>query len=154
MATATSILDLPVDILFLLFPYLDAPSFLSLTSTCKALHNPQFLHDHRYWSRLVRTTFRVPNQPVVQNDGERWQKLYKRLLTQSKIYTWGDNTNGCLGHNDDDLSRLLHSAETPGDRRIIMVRNRHVSWPGKMREMEGMGVVLSLIHISEPTRPY
>ncbi|KAK0768689.1 hypothetical protein LTR59_017504, partial [Friedmanniomyces endolithicus] len=96
-----SILDLPVDILLLIFPHLDATSFLHLSSTCKALHNADFLNDAAFWSTLVRTTFRVPNQPTAQHDGKRWQKLYKRLLTQSRIYTWGDNDKACLGHSYD-----------------------------------------------------
>lgn len=41
----TKLLDLPIDILLLIFPYLDAPSFLSLTATCRALHSTEILHD-------------------------------------------------------------------------------------------------------------
>ena len=41
----TKLLDLPIDILLLIFPYLDATSFLSLTATCRALHSTEILHD-------------------------------------------------------------------------------------------------------------
>ena len=143
MATSTTILDLPVDILFLIFPYLDASSFLNLTATCQALHKPDFIHDHRYWSLLVRTTFRVPNQPVVQNDGRRWHRLYKRLRTQSKIYTWGNNEKACLGHSYESPS-ALHSVGPPGVRRVHAMRRRHISWPAQMLGTESLGVVSDL----------
>jgi len=142
MAT-TSILDLPIDILLLIFPYLDALSFLSLTATCKALHRPEFIHDHQYWSLLVRKTFRVPNQPVIQNDGQRWQKLFKRLATQSKIYTWGNNEKACLGHSY--LSpEAIQNAGPPGLSRANVLRRRHISWPAEMLGTEEMGVISDL----------
>ncbi|KAK4539183.1 hypothetical protein LTR36_001183 [Oleoguttula mirabilis] len=134
MANPTNLLDLPVDILLLIFPYLDAASFLSLTSSCAALHSPSFTNDSQYWSTLVRTTFRVPNQPVVQTDGVRWQKLYKRLRTQSRIYTWGNNEKACLGHSYDTPSgprgRMRHAR-----------RRQHISWPAEMQATEGLGIV-------------
>ncbi|KAI0581717.1 F-box multi-domain protein [Pyrenophora tritici-repentis] len=94
----SSITDLPLDILVLVFPYLDAKSFLALCSTCKSFHQPSIRLDPPYWSYLVRNTFRVPNQPVVQHDGDRWQKMYRRLLTQSRVFTWGNNSHNRLGH--------------------------------------------------------
>jgi SCF-associated factor 1 len=84
---ATSITDLPLDILVLIFPSLDAKSFLSLCSTCKAFQQPSIRLDPAYWSLATRNTFRIPNQPVVQHDGVRWQKMYRRLLTVSLIYS-------------------------------------------------------------------
>lgn len=141
-ATSTSLLDLPVDILFMIFPYLDALSFLRLTATCKDLRNPDLLHEPSYWSTALRTTFRVPNQPVVQHDGERSYKLFKRMFTQSKIYTWGNNEKGCLGHS------WVHPATVasvpPAMRRTRGMRSRHVSWPAQMQDTEGLGVVSDL----------
>ncbi|KAK4998102.1 hypothetical protein LTR66_002619 [Elasticomyces elasticus] len=99
MADPVSFLDLPLDILMLVFPYLDPKSFLSLCSTCTALHQPDISLASTYWSVITRSTFRLPNRPMVQNDGRRWQKLYKRLLTQSRAFTWGQNAKGCLGHS-------------------------------------------------------
>jgi SCF-associated factor 1 len=130
----TNILDLPVDILVLIFPYLDVASFLNLTSTCKALHSPDFTTDPTYWSRLVRRDFRVPNQPVVQNDGKRWQSMYKRLRTQTRVYTWGNNDKGCLGHSYD----------VSGPRRFHTRRSRGVNWPGMMQGIQDLGVVSDL----------
>ncbi|KAK5137001.1 hypothetical protein LTR08_001508 [Meristemomyces frigidus] len=138
MATPTTLLDLPVDILHTIIPYLDAPTFLAFTSTCTALHSPQFLNDSHYWSTLTRDTFRVPNQPVAQTDGVRWQKLYKRLRTQSRIYTWGNNEKGCLGHSSETPA---HVAERPELLRRYALARRHISWPVEMQNTRGLGVV-------------
>ncbi|EGP90152.1 uncharacterized protein MYCGRDRAFT_69058 [Zymoseptoria tritici IPO323] len=120
------ILNLPVDLLVLIFPYLDAASFLNLTSTCHALHQPDFLNDSHFWAARVRKDFRVPNQPVVQNDRRRWHKLYKRLKTQTRAYTWGNDDKGCLGHSYDGPP---------------MVRT---SFPIQMEGVEGLGVISDL----------
>ncbi|KAF2421547.1 hypothetical protein EJ08DRAFT_653378 [Tothia fuscella] len=101
MATC-SFTDLPIDILLLIFPYLDAKSFLSLTSTCKALYQGGIRNDASYWSHATRAKFRIRNRPAVQSDGLHWQRLYKRLLAQTKVYTWGQNTNDCLGRKRVD----------------------------------------------------
>ena len=143
MASSTPILELPVELLHLTFQYLDVNSFLNVTSTCKALHKPDFREDSAYWSTLVRTTFRVPNQPVVEHDGKRWQKLYKRMLVQSKIYTWGNNEKACLGHSYE-LPATMENVVRPGSRRYNMLRRRHVPWPERMRRVEDLGVISDL----------
>lgn len=142
MATPTGILDLPFELILHIFSYLDVSSFLSLTSTCKALHKPEFLHEPSYWSSLVRTTFRVANQPVVEQDGERWKKLYKRMLTQTRIYTWGNNDKACLGHSQID-SRSAEGVYPQGRRRHVR-RRPHVSWPEKMQAVKSLGVISDL----------
>ena len=141
-AAQTKLLDLPLDILYLIFPYLDVPDFVALTSTCKALHQPDLSQYARYWSSATRITFRVPNQPVVQNDGARWQKMYKRLLTQSKVYTWGNNEKGCLGHSQVTTAQL--NAASPDMRRRLVMASRHVSWPTEMENAEDIGIIADM----------
>jgi SCF-associated factor 1 len=143
MAANPPLLDLPVEILLLIFPYLDANSFLSLTSSCTALHQPEFLHEATFWSAIVRSTFRVPNQPVVQNDGQRWQKLYKRMLMQSRVMTWGDNQKACLGHSYSSPAGFrMRGGPHRGHARAV--RQKHISWPQKMQNTENIGVVSDL----------
>jgi SCF-associated factor 1 len=143
MADNPPLLDLPVEILLLIFPYLDANSFLSLTSSCTALHQPEFLHEATFWSAIVRSTFRVPNQPVVQNDGQRWQKLYKRMLMQSRVMTWGDNQKACLGHSYSSPAGFrMRGGPHRGHARAV--RQKHISWPQKMQNTENIGVVSDL----------
>ncbi|KAF1973905.1 hypothetical protein BU23DRAFT_126550 [Bimuria novae-zelandiae CBS 107.79] len=110
MAEASNITELPLDILVSIFPYLDAKSFLAVCSTCKAFQQPSIRLDPAYWSFQTRATFRVPNQPVVQHDGDRWQKMYKRLLTQTRVYTWGSESNHRLGHRTN-----ARSCHLPGE---------------------------------------
>src|SRR5690349_7190117 len=130
----TSITDLPLDILVLIFPYLDAKSFLSLCSTCKAFQQPSISLDPAYWSYVTRSTFRVPNQPVVQHDGLRWQKMYRRLLTQSHAFTWGSNTHSRLGHSyadDEGDIAVIPRFGRPGRRRF---NNMNCSFPTEMED--------------------
>src|SRR5215469_8010903 len=82
MEQPSRLTDLPLDILVLITPYLDAKSFLALCSTCKALFHPEVRLDPSYWRYATRSKFRVRNRPVVQNDGLLWQRLYRRMLTQ------------------------------------------------------------------------
>ena len=146
------LLDLPIDILYLIFPYLDVSSFVALTATCKALHQADLAQYAPYWSSATRTTFRVPNQPVVENDGKRWQKMYRRLLTESRCFTWGSNKEGCLGH-----SSLSHSFRPPEPPRPTLRRRpvrpfrpgrsmhrSQVSWPTEIEETEPLGVIADM----------
>jgi SCF-associated factor 1 len=138
------LLDLPVDILLLIFPYLDADSFLSLTSSCKSLHQPEFVYEATFWSSIVRSTFRVPNQPVVQNDGERWHQLYKRMRMQSRVMTWGDNQKACLGHSYNSPAVGFRMRGGPHRGHARAVRQNHISWPKKMDNTENIGIVSDL----------
>ncbi|KAL8821544.1 MAG: hypothetical protein Q9223_000452 [Gallowayella weberi] len=79
----TALVDLPTDILYIIFPYLNATDFLALTSCTKSLHT--YCQDPNFWRSHTRTTFRIPSQPLLQADGARWQWLYRRLRTQTQL---------------------------------------------------------------------
>lgn len=140
----TSITGLPLDILVLIFPYLDAKSFLSFCSTCKAFQQPSIRLDPAYWSFATRCTFRVPNQPVVQHDGARWQKLYRRMLTQSHVYTWGLNGHNRLGHGYEDSvtggSILL--PRRPG--RMRFGNRNSCAFPTMMEDTQQLGIIADM----------
>ncbi|OCK80721.1 hypothetical protein K432DRAFT_381939 [Lepidopterella palustris CBS 459.81] len=133
-----SLTNLPIDILVLVLPYLDASSFLNLCVTCKGFQNSIRL-DSTYWSHATRTTFRVPNQPVVQSDGQRWYKMYRRLFTQSKVFTWGSNTHQCLGHSS------IPVAPTSNRRGILRPRFTHAGtnapYPKEMKDTADLGII-------------
>ncbi|KAF3031771.1 hypothetical protein E8E12_001985 [Didymella heteroderae] len=140
----TSITDLPLDILVLIFPYLDAKSFLSLCSTCKAFQHPSIRLDPTYWSFTTRSVFRVPNQPVVQHDGVRWQKLYRRMLTQSRVFTWGSNGHSRLGHGYSDVMPRGHMLlpRRPGPMRS---RGRvDCAFPTEMEDTRQLGIIADM----------
>ncbi|KAI5274801.1 hypothetical protein E4T47_02279 [Aureobasidium subglaciale] len=147
MPEQTSFLDLPVDILYLIFPYLDVASFVALTSTCTALHQTDIAQHAPYWSSAARNTFRVPNQPVVENDGRRWQKMYRRLMKDSRSFTWGNNDRTCLGHGQQ-----MHMGAPfgrggigpAGRRRPALRARQHVSWPTQMENVEPLGIIADM----------
>ncbi|KAF4551227.1 Hypothetical protein D9617_14g076840 [Elsinoe fawcettii] len=134
----TTFSDLPIDVLHLITTYLDVSTFLSLTATCRALADPDLSLAPTYWYTAVHDTFRVPNQPVVSTDGARWKKLYKRLHTQTRPYTWGSNKKGQLGHSF--LTQDEIHAIPPTERMRRARRARQVSWP---EEMEGEGGIIA-----------
>lgn len=140
----TSLTDLPFDVLALVFPYLDARGFLALCATCRGFQQNIRL-DAAYWRHTTRTNFRVPNRPAVESDGERWQRLYKRILTQSRVFTWGSNTHLCLGHDDDD--RGTAAGANPVGRRPAARRRLGFSvstWPVEVASCRDMGVIADL----------
>lgn len=142
----SSITDLPLDILVLVFPYLDAKSFLSFCSTCKAFQQASIRLDPAYWSFVTRSDFRVPNQPVVQHDGLRWQKLYRRMLTQSHVYTWGNNGHSRLGHSYEDIPRLRHGNMLPLRRpgRRFPAGRADCAFPTEMEDTRGLGIIADM----------
>lgn len=141
------ITGLPLDVLLLIFPYLDPKSFLALCSTCKALHQPSIRLEPSYWRTATRNTFRVPNQPLVENDGARWQQMYRRLLTQTRVYTWGSNGHTRLGHS---YAADAHSLMTPraGRPRLPGGARRQnrapVGVPTEMDDTRDLGVIADM----------
>lgn len=81
---------------------------LWLMSTDTLLQRAFFVYreDPHYWRVLTRKTFRIPDQPLLQK--KRWFWLYKNLLTQTRLYTWGSNKCGNLGHE-----RISEEARRP-----------------------------------------
>ncbi|KAB8360751.1 hypothetical protein FH972_024485 [Carpinus fangiana] len=147
--TRISLTSLPLDVLLLIVPYLTAQEFLSLSSTCHTFRDDlELRYSATYWSSLTRRTFRVPNQPVVQADGQRWMRLYRRMRTHSKIYAWGNNDGGCFGGTE------LQEVTAPAIRRVLRgraprrmvsvhLRTNHEGWPLEC-STAGVGVVSDL----------
>ena len=137
------ITDLPLDILVIVLPYLDARSFLALCAATKAFQQSSIRFDPAYWSYVTRTTFRIPNQPVVQHDGVRWQKMYRRLFTQSRVFTWGQNTHNRLGHSYE-----IRQPHNPSGPHLIHTnRLRHsntVALPIEMDDTQSLGVIADM----------
>jgi SCF-associated factor 1 len=143
MTDKSSFAELPLDILVLVFPYLDAKSFLALCSTCKAFQQPSIRLDPAYWSFATRSAFRIPNQPIVQHDGVRWQKMYRRLLTQSRVYTWGSNTHSRLGHSYEQRAYDRQLPPRMRQARRIMF-NTHCAFPTEMENTRDLGVIADM----------
>ncbi|KAI9793113.1 MAG: hypothetical protein M1816_001011 [Peltula sp. TS41687] len=132
----TSLVDLPTDILGCIFPYLEPTEFLNLCSTSKALATLSL--DSSYWRYITRSTYRIPNQPLLRTDGARWKTLYQRLQTESRVYTWGSAAHsgrGGLGH-----------ANNPGyGDTIPRYASRYgIGWPTEMFGVEKLDPIVDL----------
>lgn len=138
--------DLPSDVLYTIFPYLTAAEYLKLTNCTKAFF--PYREDPTFWHTLTRKTFRIPDQPLLQE--ARWQWLYKKLLTQTKLYTWGSNANGNLGHVEvepADNAESLHARPHVAFRRSLRPQGRRrrlrrdSGWPREALIDERVGIV-------------
>jgi SCF-associated factor 1 len=127
--SSVSLPELPLDIILTIVPFLDVQSFISLSSTCKAFYQPTVRFNATFWSHATQSTFRVPNQPVVQGDGRRWRRMYRRLLTQSRVFAWGNNPSGCLGHKVSSRGDHLQQGH---------------AWPEEMEGASDLGIIADL----------
>ncbi|KAK8157370.1 hypothetical protein IWX90DRAFT_460611 [Phyllosticta citrichinensis] len=146
----TPLTERPLDILLLIVPHLDASSFINLTRTCKVFYDESFRLDPAYWALITCETFRLPNQPAVDFKGPLWQSLYKRLLTQTHVYTWGNNDHGALGQENDDETdepprprwpRLRGPILRRGGRHPMRIPIDHRAYPFEMVKSKDLGVI-------------
>lgn len=138
--------DLPEDIFHIISDFLAPPDLLNFCSTTRNLYtNDAIRLSPSFWSHATRDTFRVPQHPITEHDGRRWMQLYRRMRTQTKVYTWGNNDNGCLG---GQLEMFGGVQPLRGTRQIHgRIRARlspaSVSWPAETR-MGDLGAVADL----------
>ncbi|KIW33789.1 uncharacterized protein PV07_00613 [Cladophialophora immunda] len=90
------LLELPDDILPIVLAYLDPKDYLAFCCASKAVYS-KYRQDPFYWRHETSNTFRLPISPLLAADGPRWYWLYKRLKTQTRLYTWGQGLRGSLG---------------------------------------------------------
>lgn len=94
---AIGLTDLPLDILLLIVPYLSPSELLSFSSITPTFYSePDLRYAASYWRAATRDTFRVPNHPVVEGDGRRWMRMYRKMRAQTTIYGWGNDDGGCM----------------------------------------------------------
>ncbi|RMZ76347.1 hypothetical protein DV738_g5022, partial [Chaetothyriales sp. CBS 135597] len=91
-----AISDLPEDITPLILSYLSTGDYLAFCRSSKSLY-AQYRQDPYYWRSATAATFRLPISPLLAADGPRWFWLYKKLSTQTRLYTWGQGLRGNLG---------------------------------------------------------
>ena len=150
---ATNLLELPQDILDLIFPYLPPKSFLALCSVSKEAYERYHL-DPLYWRIRTSETFRLPVSPLLHESrsdqsglgrtpvsslARNWSWLYKTLRTQTRPFSWGQGIDGGLG-------------PSPGLRNV---RNRFrprggtfqrttSSWPTEIHVREDVGIIVDV----------
>ncbi|KAK8249041.1 regulator of chromosome condensation 1/beta-lactamase-inhibitor protein II, partial [Phyllosticta capitalensis] len=140
------------DIVLLVVQHLDARSFLALARTCRGFYQESFRLDPVYWSQATRRAFRLPNQPAVELNGRLWSSLYRRLLTQTHVFTWGNNDHGALGQdevedNEDPPRRfprlrgpILRHGPRPPRRQPIP----HRAYPSEMVGSKELGTIADM----------
>lgn len=146
---------LPPELITLITSNLSPADFLSFCRTSSYFYTSYHLSD-AYWRSLTTNTFRVPDYPVLLNqnreggdstDEGRWYTLYKRLLTQTKPFTWGQDTHGCLGHEVDSslLAKIKREIVQRSGRRAIGVP-REMKCPDDIlpHGANNMGVIADL----------
>jgi SCF-associated factor 1 len=74
---------------------------LGLGATCQYFHNVAV--DQPFWRQCTLKTFRLPPQPIRQKG---WYDLYRHLST-ARVYSWGSNEFGRLGHSYDLTDRNM-----------------------------------------------
>lgn len=126
-----NLLELPEDVLSIIFIYLDPKSFIALCRTSKGFYEDYHLNPV-FWRTSTASTFRTPISPLLKTDGARWQSLYKRLRTQTRLFTWGQGTKGNLGYgiNRDPSNGSPPTAPPPP---LIATRTRIGQRPAPRR---------------------
>lgn len=140
MASRFRLLDLPADILVLIFPYLEPEEFLGfckLNRACWKLWH----REPEYWRFQTLRTFRIPDHPLLHADGERWYWLYKKMRTDTRAFTWGQNTYSSLGHGSQAGS-VPHPRGLPLTRHPRQVWGSHV--PKQMEVPNEVGIIADL----------
>ncbi|KAF4539849.1 Regulator of chromosome condensation rcc1 [Lasiodiplodia theobromae] len=153
-ARPASLAELPLDVMTnCIIPRLDAASFMALCRTCKAFYDPSFRQDATYWRTTTQSTFRIAERPVKVADGAHWQKLYRNLLHNTRVYTWGENSRGALGQEDpNDNSPPPPRHGLLRGRGPILRRGRPQAarqiherpYPHEMFNSKGLGVIADL----------
>jgi len=90
------LIDLPEDVLTIVLSHLQPRDYLAFCQVSKAIY-PEYRQASFYWRIQTSNTFRLPISPLLAADGPRWYWLYKRLKTQTQLYTWGQGLKGNLG---------------------------------------------------------
>jgi SCF-associated factor 1 len=90
------LLDFPDDVLSIVLSDLTPQDYLRFCRVSKQVYL-KYRQDPAYWRHETAFTFRLPISPLLAADGPRWYWLYKRLKTQTRLYTWGQGVKGNLG---------------------------------------------------------
>ncbi|KAI7884087.1 RCC1/BLIP-II [Lichtheimia hyalospora FSU 10163] len=121
------ITELPIDIVYNILSNLDATALCCLNRTCRFF--AQFANDELLWKHLVFHVYNLPVTSTFRSSG--WKSLYSKL-SDSRVYTWGENQDLRLGHPNPVVPIRVRGARfTP----------RHISEPKELKSMRGKGIV-------------
>ncbi|ETN45096.1 uncharacterized protein HMPREF1541_09972 [Cyphellophora europaea CBS 101466] len=144
-----NILELPQDVLLLVLANLNPKEYLAFCQTSKAIYQ-EYRQDSNFWRNTTSTTFRLPISPLLAADGPRWYSLYKKLKTQTRLYTWGQGQKGNLGPGS--ALQLPPRGPLRGRGRVIphrpiprrIFQRTSSSWPTETHVPVEVGVIADL----------
>ena len=147
-----NILDLPEDVLSIVYFFLEPKDYLAFCSASKVLHT-NYQKDPLYWRTKTSSTFRTPVSPLLRTDGARWYSLYRRLKTQTRLYTWGQGLKGNLGHGmglrrDPPLPHpsphIVRGRGTFNQPPRLVFQRTTSTWPTEAHVPDEVGVIADL----------
>ena len=144
-----NLLDLPEEVLSLIVLDVPPQDYLKLCRISKQAYS-MLRQDSTYWRTLTASTFRLPISPLLAADGPRWYSLYRKLATQTRLYTWGQGLKGNLGQG--------RSLRAPPQGPIRGIRGHHLphasprvtfqrtssDWPTEAHVPDEVGVIADL----------
>lgn len=136
------LLDLPEDILSIIFRFLRPNDFLAFCQVSKDTY-ADYRQDSLYWRIETSNTFRLPISPLLAADGPRWYWLYKRLRTQTQLYTWGQGLAFHRPGSAVSLPRRVHPQMRPRSIYIPTVPPAG-NWPTPTHVPDEVGVIADL----------
>lgn len=147
-----TIIDLPQDVLLLILLNLEPKDHLNFCRTARAIYQ-EYRQDSLYWRTATASTFRIPISPLLAADGPRWYSLYKKLKTQTRLYTWGQGRKGNLGHGRavQNVPRAIQPMRGPRGRIIPhrpiprpIFQRVNSTWPTETHVPDEVGIIADL----------
>jgi len=132
-----NLLDLPQDVLSIVLAHLDPIDYLAFCRTTRGTYD-DYRQESAFWRNKTASTFRLPISPLLNADGSRWYWLYKRLKTQTRLFTWGQGLKHNLGPG-----RAIRHPRLPPRPRMVFQRVAS-SWPTETHVPDEVGVIADL----------
>ncbi|KAG0125511.1 hypothetical protein HOY82DRAFT_492802 [Tuber indicum] len=117
--------DFPGEILDRILDYVGYKGAVNLSRTSKGFHNTLYNEETGYWKREAQRVFKTPHVDSLINKVP-WRYLF-RGMAKARVYTWGQDTDGKLGHDrplPDRYMRSPYSVAIPFE--ILGLRNKFV----------------------------
>ena len=149
----TNLLELPQDILDIIFPYLPPKSFLAFCCVNKDAYERYHL-DPLYWRIRTSDTFRLRISPLLHEPrvdqsraggipvspfARNWSWLYKTLRTQTRPFSWGQGIEGGLGPSPG-LRNLRNRFQPRGG----AFQRTTSSWPTEIHVSGDVGIIVDI----------
>ena len=144
-----NLLDLPEEVLSLILLHVPPQDYLRVCRTSKQAYS-MLRQESTYWRSLTATIFRLPISPLLAADGPRWYWLYRKLSTQTRLYTWGQGLKGNLGQGRGLRApprgpiRGIRGHHPPHAPPRVTFQRTSSDWPTEAHVPDEVGVIADL----------